>query len=158
MNNTQIEDSIYGWLHGLLGIDVIFAYPGQDRPKTPYALINFLTDLQDGTEESNGELIPVYSSVNVVTFSINTYYDGAFQKAIDIKTSLMRAEVDEYLFNAGLGYTTSTQIQKIPELIDKRWEERAQFDINFSVRRETEIENIGEIKKIEVNNDTIGES
>jgi len=158
MTNTEIENILYGWINGLLSMTAIFAYPDAPRPTSSYVLINFLTDIQLGTHEINSVLQPdestnnTYSALNEVTFSINTYYDGAFQKAVDIQKSLMKLTVEEYLFNNGLGFINMTQIQKIPELIDKKWEERAQFDISFSVRKET-TENIETIKKIELTNE-----
>lgn len=162
MTNIQIENAIYGWLNGLLNLTTIFAYPNAPRPTSSYVLINFLTDIQNGTKETEGVLKidestdNTYSTFNTVTLSINTYYDGAFQNATNIKNSLMKLAVEEYLYGAGLGYIEATQIQKIPEQIDKKWEERAQFDISFSVRREI-TENIETIKKVEVNNTIIGE-
>lgn len=162
MDNTAIEDGMYGWINGLLNMEAIFAYPNAPRPNTSYVLINLLTDLQDGTDETEGVLLVddstdnTYSSASEITLSINAYYSGAFQKAIDIKKSLMTLEVEEYLYGVGLGYLNSTAIQKIPELIDKKWEERAQFDISFYVRRES-TENIATIKKVEINTVTIGE-
>lgn len=162
MTNVQIEDAIYGWINGLLSMAAIFAYPDTPRPTTSYVLINFLTDLQLSTEETDGTLLVnettdnIYSSLNEVTFSINTYYSGAFQNAVNIVKSLNKLTVKEYLFAAGLGFISATQIQKIPELIDKRWEERAQFDIVFSVRRST-TENIETIKHVEINNIKVGD-
>jgi hypothetical protein len=162
MDSLQMENTIYLWINGILGLQAIFAYPDEDRPKTPYVLINSLSDVQKGTEESTSVLLPdtstdkTYSAVAEVTFSVNTYYSGAYQQAINIKKSLMLVEVQDLLYSSGLGYLSSTQIQKIPELIDKRWEERAQFDIVFLVRYEAK-ENIETIKKIEVNNNTIGD-
>lgn len=153
MTIIEIEDAIYDWVNGLLSMTAIFAYPDAPRPTTSYVLINILTDLQIGTEESDKELTPVYSTLNEITISINTYYSGAFQKAIDIKKSLMKTEVKEQLFDSGLGFVSSTQIQKIPELIDKKWEERAQFDIVFNVRETTTIETVGSIEEIELTNE-----
>ncbi len=65
----------------------------------------------------------------------------------------MRLEIEELLWEAGLGYATSTQAQKIPEEIDKRWEERAQFDIVFNIRETTATEDIGQIEQIEITNE-----
>ena len=143
MTNTEIEDIIYDWINGILSMQAIFAYPDVPRPTTSYVLINFLTDLEKGRHETIGVLKVddstdnTYSSLNEVTFSINTYYDGAFQKAVDIQKSLMLLSVRDLLNDNGLGFLNYTQIQKIPEIVDKKWEERAQFDITFSVRRTT---------------------
>lgn len=157
MTNTEIEDTIYSWINGILGFDAIFAYPDAPRPSTSYVLINFLTDIKTGTHETIGVLQGddstnnTYSSLDEITISINTYYNGAFQKAVDIQKSLMLISVEDLLNDNGLGFLNHTQIQKIPEIIDKKWEERAQFDITFSVRRQT-TENIATIKKIETEN------
>lgn len=160
----EIEDAIYAWINGILGMAAVFAYPNADRPATSYVLINVLSNTQNGTKESDGNETPVYSSFNQITVSVNTYYDGAFQKAIDIKNSLMRIDVNESLWGSGLGYVSATQTQKIPEEINKRWEERAQFDIVFNIRETTDSENIGQIETVELTNEVdetttiIGES
>ena len=162
MTNAEIENAIYGWINGQLSLTAVFAYPNAPRPTTSYVLINFLTDLQLCTEETIGVLKVdettdnTYSTLNEMTISINTYYSGAYQSAVDINNSLMKTTIKEYLYAAGLGFINTTQVQKIPELIDKKWEERAQFDITFSVRRST-TENIETIKKIEINDETIGD-
>lgn len=162
MTNTEIENILYGWINGLLGMDAIFAYPSAPRPTTSYVLINFISNIELGepdTKSVAGALETsdnTYSTPTSITVSVNTYYDGAYQKAVDIINSLMKLEVTEYLSISGLGFLSSTQIQKLPEEINQTWEERAQFDIDFFVRREV-TENIEAIKKIEVNNITIGE-
>ena len=158
MTITEIENVIYAWINGLLGMKVIFAYPNAGRPAASYVLINILTDIQNGTEETDRTLLidesinNIYSSLNSITVSINTYYSGAFQKAIDIRKSIMTVSVEDQLWAAGLGYVSATNIQKIPEQIDKRWEERAQFDLVFNVRENT-TENIASIKQIELTNE-----
>lgn len=156
MTIEEVENAIVDWIE-LLGMTPIIAYPNAPRPKTSYVLVNVILDDELGTKESDGNTTPIYSSFNQLTISINTYYAEAYQKAIDIKKSLMVIGVEELLWKAGLGCATSTTVEKIPELIDMTWEERAQFDIVFNIREKTEIENVGLIKKIEVNNTTIGD-
>lgn len=161
MTIATIENAIYAWIFGLLGFKTIFAYPNAGRPTTSYVLVNVITDTQTGTEETESTFLidesidNIYSSLNEITISINVYYAGAYQKAIDIKKSLMKVTVTDQIWNAGLGYVSATAIQKIPELIDKRWEERAQFDLVFNVR-ETTTENIETIQKVELTNEIDG--
>ena len=60
--------------------------------------------------------------------------------------------VTDQLFAAGLGYKNAGTVNKIPEEINKQWEERAQFDCFFFTRSLDE-ENIETIKQIELTNE-----
>ncbi len=163
MTITEVENAIYDWINGLLGLQVIFAHPNAPRPKTSYVLINIFDINQNGTPETDSTLLVddstdnIYSAQKEYSISINTYYSGAYQSAADIRNSLSKLLTQEQLYTAGLGYLMSGNIQKLTEEIDKEFEERAQFDIFFSVRSQA-TENIEAIKKIEINNTTIGES
>ena len=161
LNIVTIEDAIYTWVNGVTGIQTIFAYPNAPRPLTSYALINFFSILPVGNKEQKGELLGDNtvdidrSSVSDISISINVYYSGAYQIASQLVDSLDRVTVLEDLYAQGLGYKNTTQAQKIPEEIDKRWEERAQFDCSFYART-LDTENLNTIAKVELTNEIDG--
>lgn len=169
MNINEVEDALYAWTSDTLNIETIFAYPNVGRPTTSYVVFNVFGDTSNGTYEKTGielsddSIDVTYSSLNQIVVSVNIYYNNAYQVAKNIKNSLMRMDVQEQLWEAGLGYVSTTNIQKIPEAIDGVWEERAQFDITFNIR-ENVTSNIEAIRKVEVTNEldgtttTIGES
>ncbi len=158
---TAIEDALYTWVSGVLEIPVIFAYPNTPRPETPYVLINIPNVTQVGWSEADPTLLPDYSidndisSLNELLVSINTYYDNAYSNATVLKGSLERITVHEQLYIGGLGYSRTTAINKIPEEINKQWEERAQFDCYF-LTRSLDTENLATIQKIEITNQIDG--
>lgn len=161
MNITDIENAIRDWIVTETSVETIFAYPNAPRPKTQYVLVNMLTTSREGTHETIGEIQPNFSTVNEyssqkqVFVSINTYYTGAFQLAEEIINSLNKVTVYEDLYAKGLGYVVTSDIQKIDELIDENWEERAQFDITFNYRSST-TETIETIQKVELTNELDG--
>lgn len=158
MTVTEIEDAIYSWINGVLGIAAIFAYPNAPRPKTSYAYINVFQHINRSTrgyesEELIDESIDnTYSHMQEVIVSINTFYSGAYDLAMTIFNSVDRADVRETLWAAGLGIGPVTVPEKIPEIIDWKYEERARFDMSFFVRSEV-TENMATIKKIQITNE-----
>lgn len=161
INITNIENTLYQWVSGVTGLTTIFANPNAPRPTDPYALINIISTTPVGVEESESTLLPntsvdvEYSNLELVMVSINTYYSGAHQTATKIKDSLGRVTSKAELFAGGLGYSRSTAVNDIPEVIDERWEERAQFDC-FFYTRSLDAENIESIQKISITNEIDG--
>jgi len=161
LNIVTIEDAIYTWVNGVTGIQTIFAYPNAPRPSTSYALINFFNILPVGNKEQKGELLGDNtanidrSDVSDISISINVYYSGAYQIATQLADSLFRVTVLEDLYAQGLGFKNAGVIQKIPEQIDKQWEERAQFDCSFYART-LDTENLNTIAKVQLTNEIDG--
>ena len=159
MNYTEFENIIYGWINGIVGANVIFADQSPPRPEQwpnkLYVTVKIIDDGVVGTEENElieegGEITNTYSSLSDIMVSINTFYTGARQLAKDIVKSLDSIIVKDYLWGKGLGIGAVSRIRSIPLVINSRWEERAQFDINFYVRN-INTETLQTIEKIEVN-------
>jgi len=157
LNIVNIENAIRVWAFGVSGIETIFAHSNAPRPITPYILINILQNTPIGIQESeltdhgDGTVDIDYSNVEDLFVSINTYYADAYQTATKLKDSLGRITVTDQLFAAGLGYNRETMVNDMPEEINKKWEERAQFDCFFFTQSLDE-ENIETIQKIEITN------
>lgn len=162
LNITDIEDALYEWVFGITNVKTIFAHPNAPRPKgQPYILIHIVQNVPVGIAESEYTLLGDnsididHSNVEDIFVSINTYRGNAHQLATKLKDSLARVTVTDQLFSAGLGYSRASFVQDIPEEINKRWEERAQFDCFFFTRSLDE-ENIETIQKIEITNELDG--
>ena len=157
INITNIENALRVWAVGVTGIEAIFAHPNAPRPIVSYVLIHIVQNVPIGIQESELTLLGNktvdvdYSNVEELFVSINTYYAGAYQTATKLKDSLGRVTVTDQLFAAGLGYNRATVVKDIPEEVNKKWEERAQFDCFFFTRSLDE-ENIETIQKIEITN------
>lgn len=153
-----IEDALRAWAAGITGIETIFANLNAPRPITPYVLIHVLQNIPIGTREARttlkvDESTDVdYSNVELLSVSINVYYSNAYKLATKLKDSLGRVTVTDQLFAAGLGYSRAGNVQDIPEIINKQWEERGQFDCFFFTRSLDE-ENIETIQSTEVTNE-----
>jgi len=153
-----IEDALRVWAVGITGLETIFANPNAPRPVAPYVLIHMLQNAPIGTREARvtlkaDESTDVdYSNVELLTVSINVYYSNAYKLATKLKDSLGRVTVTDQLFAAGLGYSRAGDVQDIPEIINKQWEERGQFDCFFFTRSSDE-ENIETIQNVEITNE-----
>ena len=160
INFTAIENALYTWAYGVTSIQTIFAHQSGifNRPSGQYILLNIISAVPRGMEEiQSSVLLPdntvdiSYSNVYELLVSVNTYKANAFTLATILKDSLRRVTVHEPLYLAGIGYNRTSGIQDIPEELDKDWEQRAQFDVIFTVRS-LDVENIETIKQIELTN------
>lgn len=157
INTTAIENALYTWAYDVLGIVVIFAHSGIDRPTVPYVVINILQTDQVGqaeterTLEADNTVTMEYSEVIELFITVNIYYENAFYNANKLKNSLDRVTVYEDLYEEGLGFLRSGSVRDIDEVIDDKWEERAQFDCFFSYRS-LDSENLTTIGEIEIEN------
>ena len=161
LNITNIEDALVTWVEDVSGLTAVIAHPNARRPETPYVLINIIQSTPIGIEEHEDALLVddsidiEYSNVDDIFVSINTYYAGAYQLATKLKDSLARVTITDDLFAAGLGYSRATTVNDIPEEIDKKWEQRGQFDC-FFFTRSLDSENIETIQKVEITNELDG--
>ena len=161
LNITSIENALYAWVHGISNITTIFARPNAPRPTASYVLINILQSTPKSIAEHQETLLiddsidVDYSTVEELFVTINVYYDDAYQIATKLKDSLGRVTIQDELYAAGLGYNNTSEVREISEEINKKFEQRAQFDCFFFVRSIDE-ENIETIRKIEIENELDG--
>lgn len=148
MTIEEVENILYGWLYGIYGINTIFANQMGERPNNLYATIDINNIIQIGENDSDELTIGV---LDEFTASINLYFSGALNSAKNIKIGIETLEVQEYLYENGIGFKTISDIRKIPTVIKSKWEERAQFDINFYVVSTLTYSDPGIIEKIEIN-------
>ena len=157
LNITEIENALYEWVFNVTNLQVIFANQNAPRPTTPYVLIHIVQSTPLGIEESRETLLIDnsvdidYSNVEELFISINVYYADAYQTGTKLKDSLGRVTVTDDLFSHGIGYLKTSDVRDMPEVINKQWEERSQFDCFFIVRS-LDTENIESIRQIEIKN------
>lgn len=149
---TGIEDALRNWVIAITGLTCIFAWPGASKPDEPYVLINIMDFVSEGTEEIVDETNTKSAGVYDVLVSLNTYKTSAYSNALKLNNSLKsRRIVKDYFIAENLGYTGSTGIRKITDVVNAVPEERAQFDLNFMYRTQT-TQGTGAIEKVELTN------
>lgn len=161
MTLAQIEDALYDWVYGVVGVEVRFSHQDLARPTTSYVLVNIISSIPIGHEDTYSVLQPddsvdvEYSGLNNLFISINSYYDGAWDRIKSLKKSLGRVLIIGDLYAEGLAFTVASAVRRLPESIDRQWEERAMFDVSFNLR-DSSTENIETIKKVQITNELDG--
>jgi len=142
MTIATIENAFIAWVKGKLNIEAIIAHPSAPRPTTSYAVINIFNTATLGEPEKK-QTLEIDKSISVehdelkmLSVSVNVYYSGAYQLATDLSDSLNEEDILATLRAAGLAYISKTSVDDIPEVIKKKWEDRARFDVVFSTRTE----------------------
>lgn len=161
INKTSIEDAIVTWLYGVTGVTIIIANQSMPRPITPYASINIINFVPNGTAgteltELPSELIQIDHSINYeIMISINFFKTNAFLNCSIARDSFDDISVIENLEAAGLYYISTSGIREVTDVINKSFEERYQMDVSFYIRSlsSSTVENI---RKIEITNELDG--
>ncbi len=155
---STIEDVLRSWVIQVTTLETIFTPTFGPRPALPYVIIDVSQALQVGLEEHVNTLLGDdsididYSTVNDIFLSINAYGDGSFTLATKLKDSLNRITISELLFAGGLGFHRAGAVNEMPDVVNKEYENRAQFDCFFFIRS-SDSENINNIRQIEITNE-----
>jgi len=164
MTYNALKQNIRTWIVNTLNIEVIFSHGSGPRPKNQYAVMNILSieklieDVRTETRLVGGEIQADYKGVRKVIVSINIYRDNTNEQMIKLRSSLSKILTQDYFNNLDIGIIEPNQINHIPELIGKSWENRSQCDFMFNYIPTVDADiDISEIKKIEVTNEINGE-
>ena len=135
-----------------------FAIKGKQddpRPSTPYATVDFLSDIAIGWEqvEREDEADPStkikhdYTGAREVMFSLNFLKTNARDNARKVRTGFVRESIVDLFHNVDMGIGLRSQVRDISNALEGTWEERAQFDLTLNaVGRDTDIiESIGSL-------------
>lgn len=164
-----IEDSLLKWSSDAMNIDVIIAHPNAPRPSGQYATIHVMQETREGwtgKKESVIEPVPPetirtilreYSGLFNLMVSVNVFRDDAMYYATALRDSVCKLSVKDFLWEAGLAFVSTSDIREITEVIDTKFEDRAQIDFFFHVRSE-EDEEINEIKSVTITNQINGDT
>lgn len=142
MTDQEVWSQFCSWLGGFLGVKAIKANLSEDRPALPYVMVNMPTirevrqQAEDIVYEETGEETPegkdeIRARPIIETewmFSIHAYGDTPTDLLRPIVTS---RHVDQYALALGPALTLFdvSEIRRIPEFINNRWEPRAQVDV-----------------------------
>lgn len=158
IDNTAIENALITWANAQTGTAVIISDQSKPRPTTAYITIEIPAFLPVGTagkEETAQptDLVKIESSTTFdILVSLNFYRAGAFTNASILRDSFESVSVIETLEAAGLFFISTSDIRHIPDVVNKKFEERYQMDASFYIRSLAD-ETIEQIKKIELTNE-----
>lgn len=138
--NKFLRDSVDA-IVGIDGYAIRAKQVGATRPTTPYANVDFLRDMTLGIDQTSFEKIDgdadnvlnVIEGLREIVYSINCYYDGAYDNAKLIKTGFKRESIIQAGKELGIGIITVSQVNNLSEVVNAEWELRAQFDITLSI-------------------------
>ncbi|RKZ94064.1 MAG: hypothetical protein DRQ46_10550 [Gammaproteobacteria bacterium] len=158
---TQIGEAIRTWIESTTGLLCIYSDGMGARPKGPYLTLKIISADSLGEGESEATDLPDYtidvehSKIYEIQASINAFRGVPFQEISKLVDSLDHTLTDDHFTSAGLGIGKRSEARSINEVINKKWENRAQVDLFFHARSSS-MENIEGIKQIEITNEING--
>lgn len=141
--DRQAWDALVTWLRGIItGATVIKSHQSADRPAKPYVMVNYLSrsrvqphpmnvEFTDtGIDNSEGENMISAAPVMSVEwhFSIHAYGDDPTDLLRPIRSAIELPQKQESLRPLMI-HDVSPRDNRVPDFINKKWEERAQMDI-----------------------------
>lgn len=158
IDSAASEDAIYarlrGWARDVTGLDdghVIEDHPGAPRPLGPYAMFNIISaeriaemgcrlyehpagDEEDEGEEGGPDLGPMIERRATDwewTVSVNLYGGPSLDLArVLVNSTLSPTITGRHL--RPMVFRRASMVRRMPELIEGKWEPRAQFDLTVA--------------------------
>lgn len=138
---VTIENAVQQWATAVTGIDTFFWQESVARPDGLYGDIKLIAVVPLGTPQQL--LTPVtiggdpwvtneLFSAHNLRFSINAYRTGARDALNALLTNLWLTLPNEILINANLGFISTSTPLNISQVVNGRFEERAQMDVTLN--------------------------
>lgn len=145
MTNDEVHDALNKWLKGLTGLTFIQDRPGAEPPPLPYGMtsLSVISELSyhpsrvdyEETDTLNSEGFPEISATPLVelelTFLVFCYGDTCRDVLRKVKMATHLTQIMEPMWPELVIHEVGN-VNYIPELVNERWEPRAQ--VNISVR------------------------
>lgn len=139
INFAAVKTSLYNWAVANLpaGMPVIFYYANAPRPTVSYVTLNIQSivavnqDWSDSSTDSSG--VQNMKGDRQFTVSIQAYGGDTLTTLENLRTSLQKQTVLDTLRANGIAFYQSLTINDITELVDSRYESRAQLDVLFGI-------------------------
>lgn len=139
LNYDVVKANLYSWAITVvpMGMPVIFYEPNAPRPVVPYVTLymNTVTAVnQDWASPNSDNLgnIDMHGD-RQFTLQVQAYGNDPLTVLENIRTSLQKQTVLDTLRANGIAFYQSLTINDITELVDSRFERRAQLDILFGI-------------------------
>lgn len=158
LNIDQIGESIRIWIENATSLNCIYADGSGPRLTDPYLTIKIAESTPLGEGDVEATALPDYSldlnhsKIYDMMVSINAFRGSASQEISKLVSSLDKISTLDYFNAAEIGIGRASAIREISEVINKKWEDRAQIDLFFHVRS-LSTENIEGIKQIQITNE-----
>lgn len=151
---NDLQNALYSWASSIAIMrPVIWYYPNAPRPERSYISLNITTFNQVGRDyiprptDNLGNVL--LKGDREFTLNIQAYGEQPFQTLENLRTSLQKQSVINYLHSQGLAYFGQESIIDITTLLDSRFEQRASMDVYFRIAQTLEDE-LGVITTIEI--------
>lgn len=139
LNYDVVKSNLYTWAVSVspMGMPVIFYEPNAPRPVVPYVSLymNTVTAINQDWASPNSDIL---GNVDMhgdrqFTLQIQAYGNDPLTVLENIRTSLQKQSVLDTLRVNGIAFYQSLTINDITDLVDSRFERRAQFDALFGI-------------------------
>jgi hypothetical protein len=139
LNFNTVRQNLYIWARAVIpsGVPIIFYEPNAPRPTTAYVSL-YLNSInavnQDYSDpEATGIGVTAMRGDRQFTLQVQAYGSDPLTLLEDLRTSLQKQSVLDTLRANGIAFYQSLTINDITELVDSRYERRAQLDILFGI-------------------------
>lgn len=134
--NKLVRDSIVQILDPLNFI-AIRAKQDAPRPSGDYASVDVMADSSIGWEDieyqdEQNSVRYSTSGARQILISINFFRGNAVDNARKVRDGFMRKTILQKLKAATLGLVERSQVRDLSEVLESKWEQRAQFDLTLS--------------------------
>lgn len=107
------------------------------QPNRPFATVTLLADDSEGVPftsyENTSDRVDAYvESAQLVTYTLQFFHDGAYDRARLVQISLVREDVKALFRVLGLGFRFTSTVTNISEPLEPGWQERATFDVELA--------------------------
>ena len=139
INFTTVQTSLYQWAVANLpvGMPVIYWEQNSPRPSVPYVTLNISNIVavnQDWSESSTNPLgVQDMKGDRQFTLQVQAYGGDTLTNLENLRTSLQKQTVLDTLRANEIAFYQSLTINDITDLVDSRYENRAQLDILFGI-------------------------
>lgn len=154
INWDTVKTNIYNWVVANIpmGMPVTMYYENAPRPTAPYVTINLASINQIGWDWTPNPTDNA-GDVDIVgdrefTIQLQAYGGDPFTILENLRTSLQKQGVLDTLRLVGIVYVSWMPLIDLTELIDTRFEKRAQMDVLFRIAQDA-TEALGTIATVE---------
>ena len=139
LNFVTVKNSLFAWAVSQVpvGMPVIWWQPNAPRPVVPYITL-FLQSVTAINQDWTSPISDINGVINMkgdrsFTLQVQGYGEDPLTLLENIRTSLQKQTVLDTLRINGIAFYQSLTINDITDLVDSRFERRAQLDIMFGI-------------------------
>lgn len=139
LNFDIVKLNLYQWASSVvpIGMPVIFYEPNAPRPAVAYVSL-YLTSIVAVNQDWSAPDADILGAIDMkgdrqFTLQVQAYGGDPLTVLENVRTSLQRETVLDTLRANGIAFYESLSIGDISDLVDSKFEKRAQLDILFGV-------------------------